>query len=277
VGFEWFEDGRADRIAARIGGGHVRDVEACCALQCDTRSELAARLIDRLPATASDAARALLTGWDARAEVGSAAALLFELWFSSHLRPALLDRVADTPELRAHLVPGNPATVVRLFEGAQHGIAGRAGLEDVADREAFLAETLRAAWDDAVARYGADPEAWRWGDLHAGYFAHAVTAVKAGFDLGPWPKGGSATTVMLAQYDAATYRVTHGASVRMVVDVGEWDNSVWINAPGQSGLPKSPHHADLAPLWARGDYVPMLYTPEAVDAAVVETIELTPG
>ncbi len=104
-----------------------------------------------------------------------------------------------------------------------------------------------------------------------------MTTVEQGFDVGPLAKGGSGTTVMLAQYDPATYHVTHGASVRMVVDVGEWDNSVWINAPGQSGLPNSPHHADLAPLWARGEYVPMLYSSDAVDAAVVEMIELTPA
>ena len=36
------------------------------------------------------------------------------------------------------------------------------------------------------------------------------------------------------------------SSFRMVADVGNWDASVAINAPGQSGVPAS----DLAPLWA---------------------------
>ncbi len=64
---------------------------------------------------------------------------------------------------------------------------------------------------------------------------------------GSFDKGGSSTTVMLAHYEASDYRVRVGASVRMVVDVGAWDNSVWINAPGQSGIPGDPHYADLAP------------------------------
>ena len=67
-----------------------------------------------------------------------------------------------------------------------------------------------------------------------------------------------------------------GASVRMVVDVGSWDNSVWINAPGQSGIPGDPHYDDLAPLWAAGDYVPMLYSEEAVDKATYRRVELRP-
>jgi penicillin amidase len=63
----------------------------------------------------------------------------------------------------------------------------------------------------------------------------------------------------------------------MVVDVGEWDNSVWINTPGQSGDPRSVHYGDLAALWAKGEYVPMLYTKHAVDRAVEQRIVLRPA
>ena len=70
-----------------------------------------------------------------------------------------------------------------------------------------------------------------------------------------------------------------GASVRIVVDVGDWDQSRWINAPGQSGDPRSPHYRDLAPLWADGHYVPLLYTRAAVDYLILYHIQeaLNPG
>ena len=68
-----------------------------------------------------------------------------------------------------------------------------------------------------------------------------------------------------------------GASVRMVVDVGNWDGSVWINAPGQSGDLRSPHYHDLAPIWARGEYVTMPYSAETVAAATALRIVLTPN
>jgi acyl-homoserine lactone acylase PvdQ len=51
----------------------------------------------------------------------------------------------------------------------------------------------------------------------------------------------------------------------MVLDVGNWDESWFINAPGQSGDPRSPHYDDLAPLWAGRRYLPLLYSREAVD------------
>ena len=66
------------------------------------------------------------------------------------------------------------------------------------------------------------------------------------------------------------------SSFRMVVDVGEWDNSRVINAPGQSGDPDSPHYDDLAEAWAMGGYGPLLYTLAAVDDAAKLKIYLRP-
>lgn len=120
---------------------------------------------------------------------------------------------------------------------------------------------------------------WTWGRLHQGYFSHAVTPLlkasgASGFDVGPFAKAGSNSTPMMAMYRPDTFRVWFGASARIVIDVGNWDNSIWINAPGQSGDPRSPHYADLAPLWAKGEYVPMLYSSEAVEQAIERRIRL---
>jgi penicillin amidase len=62
----------------------------------------------------------------------------------------------------------------------------------------------------------------------------------------------------------------------MVTDVGNWDASVAINAPGQSGDPASPHYRDLAPLWAQGRYFPLAYSRQAVEKATRLRIELRP-
>jgi penicillin amidase len=82
---------------------------------------------------------------------------------------------------------------------------------------------------------------------------------------------------MNATYRATDFRVTAGASFRMVLDVGAWDNSRAINAPGQSGDPRSSHYGDLAPLWAAGEYVPLLYSRAAVDQAASQRIRLAPA
>ena len=82
---------------------------------------------------------------------------------------------------------------------------------------------------------------------------------------------------MNAGYRLSDFRVTTGASFRMVVDVGNWDASLCINAPGQSGDPRSRHYGDLAPIWAAGGYVPMLFSRAAVDAAAETVLVLSPG
>lgn len=272
VGFEWFEDGRADRIAEVIAEGGARTVEDNCALQTDTKSVLALDLCALLPDSCPEVARKMLQDWDGHAHTGSAAALLFEIWLSRYLRPTLLDRIGPQEPLRSYLTPGSIPTVVRMLRGDPPEAAVAAKI----DCDALLAETLDAAWEDTRATFGDDPTKWRWGDLHKGYFDHALTPIGGTYDVGPLATGGSSTTVMMGHYEAADFHVRNGASVRMVVDVGAWDNSVWINAPGQSGVPGSPHFDDLAPLWAEGRYVPMVYSQTAVDAATVTRIDLVP-
>lgn len=100
--------------------------------------------------------------------------------------------------------------------------------------------------------------------------------VNIAIHVGDWPMSGSAFTPMAASYRVSDYKLSSGASFRMVLDVGNWDASRVINTPGQSGNPASPHYRDLAPLWLNGQYVPLVYSRDAVERATVERIRLTP-
>jgi penicillin amidase len=73
------------------------------------------------------------------------------------------------------------------------------------------------------------------------------------------------------------FGVNAGASVRLVMDVGDWDNSVCINAPGQSGDPRSSHYGDLAEPWSKGEYVPLLFSDAAIDRQTLHQITLLPA
>ena len=93
-------------------------------------------------------------------------------------------------------------------------------------------------------------------------FTHplAVTAAaRHRFDIGPLPT--------LAKPEAP---------VRIVVDVADWDRSVAMNAPGQSGSPGSAHFADLAELWAAGKDCPLAFSGAAVAEHTESTLVLTP-
>lgn len=78
-------------------------------------------------------------------------------------------------------------------------------------------------------------------------------------------------------HSCSAFLQTNGPSFRTVVDVGNWDNSRAVNLPGQSGNPDSPHYRDLAPLWLKGEYFPLLYSRKAVEAATESRVRLVPG
>jgi penicillin amidase len=281
--FEWWENSRATRIHHVLGGQTRHSVADSQALQTDMVSLPAMRLkaiLASLRDDDPDASRALmvLRPWDARVTTESGPAALFELWWSQHLKPALFAKLVPDAKTRELILPGDTAAILGVLDAPGPDFGPNPRLA----RDRLVLESLAAAYRDAVSRLGANPSSWAWGRLHQGYFSHAVTPVlgklvREGFDVGPFPKGGSDSTPMMAAYRPTDFRVMLGASVRMVVDVGEWDNSVWINTPGQSGDPRSVHYGDLAPLWAKGEYVPMLYTKPAVDRAVEQRIVLRPA
>ncbi len=282
LSFEWSERSRATRIMEALGENRSHDLADSMALQCDVVSIPARRLLSLLACldrSDGDLALALdlLRSWDCRLGPESAAAALFELWWSKHLKPSLLGQLAGDPALLKLLAPGDNETLLAILE--QPKTEPRVGTG--AARDAILVRTLKASVAECQSLLSRDPGRWAWGRLHHGYFEHALSGIapekKAALDVGPLPIGGSGSTPMNTTYRLPDFRVTSGATFRMVLDVGAWDNSRAINAPGQSGLPASPHYRDLSSLWAKGEYFPLLYTRDAVAKAAQQRIILEPA
>lgn len=287
-GFEWTEASRARRIREVLGATGVGDtplhrIEDSAALQTDVLSIPARRLcalLLRLPRAGAPpelwAAMMLLEEWDFRLRASSPAAALFEIFLAKFLKPRMLAALVPDASLRPLLLPQDNEVLLRVLETPDT----RFGPDPRTARDALLTDCLVAAFRDCETRMGASPSDWEWGKLHHGYFQHALADLPdapAQLDVGPLPVGGSSSTPMHTGYRPSDFRAMHGASVRLVMDVGEWDNSIAINAPGQSGDPRSPHYADLAPQWSRGEYVPLLYSRGRVDAMELQRIELLPG
>jgi penicillin amidase len=284
IGHEWVEASRAERIKAVLASDPRHSAKAAMALQTDLYSRAAARICAVLAGAGSapntdvqQRASDFLAGWDFLLGAESGPAALFEVWWMKHLRPAILARFAPDPVVRALLAPGDVETLLALLEAPD----SRFGNDPRRARDAMLIETLGAAFEDCSRRLGIMPSAWRWGDLHLAVFEHAASRVKpdknGGWDVGPLPVGGSRSTPMNAGYRMSDFRVISGASVRLVIDVGDWDKSFCINTPGQSGDPRSPHYADLAERWSKGLYVPLLYSDRRIAAETVRRIQLLPA
>ena len=111
---------------------------------------------------------------------------------------------------------------------------------------------------------GEDETRWTWGALHTLTFNHPLgkhPLLRKQFNLGPFHVGGSGTTIRCTGYDPEhPFHVVWGASARMVVDLGNPNNSISILPTGQSGQPLDEHYRDQLPL-----YVGNLYHPNLTD------------
>ena len=282
VGFEWSNPSRQRRIDEVLGGKARISLEDAMALQTDPTDITSRRLLKLLaPLRASDPLTAkaldLLRGWDGAARVDSAAAAVFLTWTGKHLGPAVVGAAA--PEgARALIGGGDLAAVMDLLEAPDAAF----GPDPAGTRDALLVRSLEAAVAEVASRLGPDPSTWAWGRLHQAQFNHVLAPLAAegeaaGLSVGPAPMAGTSLSPLAATWRADDFRVTSGASFRMVLDVGDWDSSRFINTPGQSGDIDSPHARDLFETWAKGGYLPLVYSRGAVEAATERVLRLSPA
>jgi penicillin amidase len=282
IGYEWVDASRAQRIHRVLDAQPCHTLEDSCRLQTDLYSiagERAQAALKRMRIVDGTARRAAahIQDWDCSTDAGSSPTALFEIWVTSHLKPALFAAFGAGEKVQPLLQPGDIQTVLAMIETPQDWFAG-----DAAEACRQIVEsTLAAAWKDCERRLGADPGGWRWGSVHRLALDHAVSAafpeISGRFDIEPIELGGSGSTPMYGVYRPNDFTNVTGPSVRMVIDVGGWDNSVFVNLPGQSGDPASYHYRDLKDAWLDGDHKPLAYSREAVERHTRTRIVLVPA
>ncbi|HTG36600.1 MAG TPA: penicillin acylase family protein [Thermoanaerobaculia bacterium] len=279
LGYDWGDPTRFLRISEILGaGGSQRGKFSVADFQRLQNDEVSppARTLVSLLGEAKGAGPDLrpwiekLVRWDGTLARDSAAAALYEIWtaklvpaaFKSRLPKEWLPAVADQILAIDLLRDPKPAWF---------------GSDPKAGRDAVLLSSLEAAVAEAKVKLGPDPKTWRWGGLHKTALQHVLATDperKALFGLPPVERGGDGTTVDVAV--GPGFDALHGASFREILDLADWDRSVAVNLPGQSGQPGSPHYGDLLPLWAEGKYFPLLYSRGKVEAESPERLVLTP-
>ncbi len=281
LGWEWAGPYRRQRIDEVLNANDAMTVEGAVRLQTDYVSIPARRLHALLgrakPVPEAGPALELLGGWNAELAADSAAAALFEVWWRRHLEGEVGRRMAAALEAGEDTLPVQDENLLRILEE----LDPRLGDSPRRARDEALLDSLRAAWADVSERLGPDPVAWRWGDLHQIELRHPLSKhlpddIRRLADVGPAERGGSGDTVGNTSY-GDDFNQRSGASFRMAIDVGNWDASVAMNNPGQSGDPRSPHYRDLFEPWAADQAFPLLYTRPAILEAAEARIELIPA
>ena len=275
LGYDWDVPFRVNRIREVLGQPHWT-VAALAGLQGDVVSLAAEQMLPflrRIPAGTEARERAveMLLNWKATLTTESPAAALYAVWVDRLRVKLILGRLpAELQEVMAENV-AEPALISLL------------GSEKTSDAEfAAQNQALGAALDEAVEfltrKFGQDWAAWRWGALHTATFRHTLggSGLRASLlDRGPVERPGHAYTVNATSGPGLIQN--SGATYRQVLDLSDWDRSLAINAPGQSGQPESPHYDDLLALWARNEHFPLVYSREAVEKQARERLRLVPA
>ncbi|ROQ80718.1 penicillin amidase [Streptomyces sp. CEV 2-1] len=151
------------------------------------------------------------------------------------------------------------------------------------NREELFARAMEDARWELTAKLGKDITTWNWGRLHQLTLKNQTLGTEGPgllqrvLNRGPWNLGGGEAAVDATGWNAAGgYEVVWVPSMRMVLNVGDWDKSRWINLTGASGHAFSAHYTDQTDKWVNGELLDWSYGTNAVTGSTKDTLTLKP-
>jgi penicillin amidase len=263
----WSDPFRHDRLQQVLDTTRQATVASSGALQHDAVSLPARALVPllsglELTSPVAKAARDTLLAWDHTLTAESRAAAIYVAW-----ERKLATQTADLalPPAVRPILRSVPLSRTVQWLTRPDSLLGEQPMEA---RNRILSRAFSEALQDLRTRFGDDMSTWRYGDarLHHSRITHPLHALVTDslqrvLSPGPLPRGGYGNTLLAT---ANVDNQNHGASLRVVIEVGDWDNAIVTNAPGQSGDPRSAFYANLFPLWAANRFVPLPYSTGAV-------------
>jgi len=286
---EWDYGYRVQRVVELLKEKAPNTISTFQAIQGDNKlisaEELMPYLVNlKFDNTELTEARDWLLKWDYQCGMDSPQAALYaEFWarlvndlFGDQLTEDIVIRGGDR-EMRAIFLlmdkPGNAWWDDVTTKGV------------VESRDDILVRSFSEAYTNTVAALGKNHNNWRWGDLHEATFVSnplgqsGIRLIENMVNRGPFATSGSTGTVNNTVWytNSGDFSVKWVPSMRMIVDLGDFSNSVAIHTTGQSGHPYSKHYDDMIELWRNIKYHPMLWTWEQVEAAAVDKLILEPS
>ena len=290
---DWDQGYRANQIELRLsklfGDGSKVTAADMSAIQSDTYDANAANLVPVLrevaakPGASTELQQAgrLLDGWDYRDDADSAQAAYFAVFWKELLNDTFVRKLPSG----THPSGGDRwLAVVGSLLGQPDSSWWADSDLGTSDRDSMIAYAAEHAWAEARRLLGGDPSSWRWDRLHtltlknASFGVSGVAPIEWLFNRGPWHVGGGSSIVDATGWDASVgYQVDRVPSMRMVVDLSDFDRSTWINLTGASGHAFDAHYTDQTDLWASGKTRPWPFSAAAVKKAADQTLTLRPA
>ncbi|HUJ51572.1 MAG TPA: penicillin acylase family protein [Bryobacteraceae bacterium] len=276
--YTWADAFRGDSVEQFLRSGRMFTVSDMIQLQNNDLSIPARSLVPLLrdltiQNAAAAQAQSRLLRWNDVLDKDSVEAGIYEMW-QRRLMANVRDQMVPT-EVKDYIGNVEMTKIISWLQAPD----GRFGSDPIAGRDAILSKSLDEAVAELTQRFGPEQDKWKLGAYHHASIPHFMTAglnadQRSKFDVGNLPRGGDSYTVTAT--GGADNQIS-GGSFKIVVDTEDWDSSVGLNNPGQSGDVNNPHYRDLYQLWARGKYFPIFYSRPKVESVTEKTMELEPA
>ena len=280
IGFNWSDPYRGERVEEVLSAGEALTMEDMKRLQTDYLSIPARTLVPLLTnldpgKDLANRAKERLLNWDFVLAPNSAEAGIYVRW-----EDELKDRLFDYfPDPEAEAIDPN----IQLAKIMQWVLepSSKMGQPSTGQIEAYLIGTFNSAVEALEEQFGTDIANWQYGQ---GAYKHVQIThplgmvvndkLKAQLNTNIIPRGGNQYTPGATGGNKGQ---THGATFRIIVDVNDWDKSVGMNSPGQSGDPRSPFYRNLYEQWAADAFFPVYFSREKIESVRSEHYILVPA
>ena len=194
----------------------------------------------------SQLALSVLKNWNGNADINSEAKTIFAYWYrelSQTLTPNFIAEFIKNPD---------PVFIENqlndLNKNSKHNL------------DSLLSQTLKSSMAKLIQDHGDNPKNWPWGKIHqAGFSELGLGGVKyIGWIWNRYIEApGGLYTVNVGTYGDKNFQETTGASYRQIIDLGNLNNSEFIQTLGQSDDIFSKNYDDQMILWREGKYISM--------------------
>ncbi len=276
----WAEPWRLQRLTEVLDTTRKADVIASQRLQHDETPVAARALVPMLrdgmvEGGVAKLALDSLRAWNGVLAANSVGAGIYAMWERSLTR---MVSAAAVPARVRDVMRSVPLSRMTEWLASADTVLGSAnGGSSANTRDALLARSFADAVTTLILRFGPSMSGWNYGQagFHHVRIAHPLDgavndSLRSWLSPGPAPRGGYGNTLNAT---GNTDNQTAGASLRVVMDLADWETATVTNTPGQSGDPRTAHYRDLFLPWTRGTYAPLPYSKAAITKRA-ETVEV---
>jgi len=206
----------------------------------------------------------MLAEWDFVEAPQSSAALVYHVAFNRLLENVYGDELSLVGEgiLKAFVaMPMVPIrSLLAMLRSGESVWFDDMQTEEVESMQTILRKSMVEAVQEIENDVSRISGRWKWSKVHKVTYRHSLGRVTLldklfGFNVGPFPSGGSSATVNKGQYmHLSGYAQRVGPSMRRIVDFADLNSTQFILPTGQSGNPFSKHYKDQAEMFLDGSF-----------------------